>query len=306
MVNQIGGKNYKKGKKGGRKTKNPTYLYNVDNTTYFYGQVLGKLGHNRLEVKLQTGQVVQAVIPGRFMKKVWIHKEDYVVVNCVNEKFYDVVQKVVQTEAMTIASTLMGTKMDKDNNDLYNPFIDKQDSDEDIDTEEQEDKYDNDDDNDDELLEISNSKINVINPTKISEQNLIRKQQNKERDINKRNRERVFTNTVVQLSESSKNDNDDNDDDDDDNDDDDDEDDDDDDNDEDDEDDEDEVNDFKISNKTVQKINHNHKQDIKSTTAIKSINSSKTTKATKPENPSKITRYIPTEQDKIDDLIDII
>ena len=207
MVNQIGGKNYKKGKKGGRKTKNPTNQFDTSAGQYLYGQVISKLGHNRLAVKLQTGIEIQAVIPGRFMKKVWIHKEDYVVVNCVNEKFYDVVQKVINQEALGIASNLMGAKIDKDNNDLYNPFINKNNSDDedDEDSNNQEYSEENENEDDEELLKIANSKLVVNNPTKVSENKLIKKQQDKERDIIKRNRERVFTNTIIK-TDSDKSD----------------------------------------------------------------------------------------------------
>ena len=129
MVNQIGGKNYKKGKKGGRKTKNPTNQFDTTAGQYLYGQVINKLGHNRLSVKLQTGIEIQAVIPGRFMKKVWFNKEDYIVVQCNDNKYYDVVQKVTSNHILSKATIEMREKADTDNKDLYNPFNDKQDSD---------------------------------------------------------------------------------------------------------------------------------------------------------------------------------
>ena len=250
MVNQIGGKNYKKGKKGGRKTKNPTNQFDTTAGQYLYGQVISKLGHNRLSVKLQTGIEIQAVIPGRFMKKVWFNKEDYIVVQCNDNKFYDVVQKVTSNHILSKATVEMREKADTDNKDLYNPFNDKQDSDDEdlaideygntllsevnkgINVDKQTNQDENDDidsdseendnsDNDDEDLVVNNNSnlplsnseddsddsddlntqtVNNSN-SKVSNNYLLKKQQNKLRDIDKRNRRRVFTNFNKQDSE---------------------------------------------------------------------------------------------------------
>ena len=251
MVNQIGGKNYKKGKKGGRKTKNPTNQFDTSAGQYLYGQVISKLGHNRLAVKLQTGIEIQAVIPGRFMKKVWFNKEDYVVVQCNDNKFYDVVQKVTSSHIMSKATIEMREKVDNDNKDLYDPFNQKQDSDDENEAEELTlDEYDNnaekqesqelpelndninnendeseedsDEDNDEDLVKNNNSNLPLDNfendsqdnsedepeiisnnPQKVSSKYLFKKQQNKQRDIDKRNRQRVFTDFNKSNSENS-------------------------------------------------------------------------------------------------------
>lgn len=234
MVNQIGGKNYKKGKKGGRKTKNPSNIFDTSAGQYLYAQVISKLGHNRLAVKLQTGQEVQAVIPGRFMKKVWINKEDYIVVQCIDDKFYDVIQKVTTAEITSKANQEMGAKVDKDDKDLYNPFNQKIDSDEE--NEENEKLKNNDiEDNIEENIQDNMNKLEdledleeqieqasensenydnseseesdkEIEPEtmRVSAKYLQRKQQNKANDIAKRNRTRVFTDKNI-LEEENKN-----------------------------------------------------------------------------------------------------
>jgi len=203
MVNQIGGKNYKKGKKGGRKTKNPTNLFDTNSGSFLYAQVISKLGHNRLAVKLQTGQEVQAIIPGRKMKKVWINKDDYIVVNCVGEKYYDVIQKVTLTSGLNTATQEMGAKLDKDDGDLFNPFIENQeesdDEEDNLISKEEINKEDNDDTGfEDELEQINSSKLTFdsklqIKSQKVTQEKLIKKTIDKARDINKKNRTKVYS-----------------------------------------------------------------------------------------------------------------
>lgn len=162
MVNTIGGKNYKKGKKGGRKSKNPDTEFNTENGLHFYGQVLGRLGGNTLQVMLQTGETVHASIPGRFMKRVWFNKDDLIVVSNETDKIYDVVQKITNPATQLIASTALNIKLDKDNSNFFRADID------DI------------QDESDEEEEKNDSKASLA---------LLRKKNDKERDIKRRQEE---------------------------------------------------------------------------------------------------------------------
>jgi translation initiation factor IF-1 len=129
MPNLFGGNKYKKGKKGGRKNKNPTAVFDVTNGVHYYGQVIQKLGHNRLSIKLQTGETIQGVIPGKFLKKLWFNKEDFVVVEHVGGEFYDVIQKIQAQDQLETASKNIGIKLNKDDYNIYR--IDEDDEDED-------------------------------------------------------------------------------------------------------------------------------------------------------------------------------
>jgi translation initiation factor IF-1 len=119
MPNLLGGNKYKKGKKGGRKNKNPTETFDVTDGVHYYGQVLQKLGHNRLSIKLQTGETIQGVIPGKFIKKLWFNKEDFVVVEHVGSEFYDVIQKIQAPDQLETAAKSIGIKLNKDDYNIY-------------------------------------------------------------------------------------------------------------------------------------------------------------------------------------------
>lgn len=140
MVNTIGGKNYKKGKKGGRRTKNPDTEFNTENGVHFYGQVLGRLGGNTLQVMLQTGETIHASIPGRFMKRVWFNKDDLIVVSHDSDKVYDVVQKITNSAVQLLASTALNIKLDKDNSNFFRADIDEMEDDSDEEEEKDESK----------------------------------------------------------------------------------------------------------------------------------------------------------------------
>jgi translation initiation factor IF-1 len=119
MPNLFGGNKYKKGKKGGRKNKNPTDTFDVTDGVHYYGQVIQKLGHNRLSIKLQTGETIQGVIPGKFMKKLWFNKEDFVVVEHVGGEFYDIIQKIQAPDQLETAAKNIGIKLNKDDYNIY-------------------------------------------------------------------------------------------------------------------------------------------------------------------------------------------
>jgi initiation factor 1A len=129
MVNTIGGKGYKKGKKGGARNKNPATKFDTNDGYHHYGQVIQILGGNRLSIRLTNDEIIQAVIPGKFMNKVWFRKDDYVVLMRENN-FYDVVQKITSSEVQSIASNSLVTKLDKDDYNIYQTELVQNDSDE--------------------------------------------------------------------------------------------------------------------------------------------------------------------------------
>ncbi len=124
MVNTIGGKNYKKGKKGGRATKNPAKEFDTENGIFYYAQVKSKLGGNTLDVLLQTGESVHATIPGRFLRRVWFNKDDLIVVSNETGSFYDVVQKITNPATLAEANLALNIKLDKDNAQMFRADID--------------------------------------------------------------------------------------------------------------------------------------------------------------------------------------
>lgn len=130
MPNVFGGNKYKKGKKGGRKNKNPTQAFDVTDGVHYYGQVIQKLGHNRLSIKLQTGETIQGVIPGKFMKKLWFNKEDFVVVEHTGGEFYDVIQKIQALDQLETAAKSIGIKLNKDDYNIYRADEDEKEDDE--------------------------------------------------------------------------------------------------------------------------------------------------------------------------------
>jgi len=131
MPNLFGGNKYKKGKKGGRKNKNPTDTFDVTDGVHYYGQVISKLGHNRLSIKLQTGETIQGVIPGKFLKKLWFNKEDFVVVEHVGGEFYDVIQKIQAPDQLETAAKNIGIKLNKDDYNIYRIDEDEEEDEED-------------------------------------------------------------------------------------------------------------------------------------------------------------------------------
>ncbi len=130
MVKNItGGNKAKKGKRGGRMSKNPTTEFNTEDGLHFYAQVTSKVGGNTIEVLLQTGETVHASIPGRFKKRVWFNKDDLIVVRQESGKFYDVLQKITNPSTMLAASTALNIKIDKDNSNIFRADIIDEESD---------------------------------------------------------------------------------------------------------------------------------------------------------------------------------
>ena len=172
MVNTFGGKKHKKGKKGGRGTKNPTKLFDTGNGIFYYAQVKSKLGGNTLDVLLQTGESVHATIPGRFLRKVWFNKDDLIVVSNETDNYYDVIQKITNPAIQAEAMTALNIKLDKDNSQLFRTDIDEiEDEDEDEDENENEDEDEK---------EVSKAKLNALRKKKDKERDLQRREGNDE------------------------------------------------------------------------------------------------------------------------------
>jgi translation initiation factor IF-1 len=169
MVNTIGGKNYKKGKKGGRATKNPTKEFDTDNGIFFFAQVKSKLGGNTIEVLLQTGESVHATIPGRFLRKVWFNKDDLIVVSNETANYYDVVQKITNPATQAEAMAALNIKLDKDNSQLFRTDID------DIEDEDDEPVTDH--------KEASKAELNALRKKKDKERDLQRRGGDEDREI---------------------------------------------------------------------------------------------------------------------------
>ena len=77
MVNEIGGKNYKKGK---RRDRNKVGEFDENSGNMFYAQIIKILGDNRAQVKRHDSQICQAIIPGRMKKHVWFKPGDFAVI----------------------------------------------------------------------------------------------------------------------------------------------------------------------------------------------------------------------------------
>ena len=220
MPNTIGGKNYKKSKSGNirRRSKNPDVPVDVSTGFDHYALVLKRLGNNRLHVKLDNGLEVQAVIPGKFMKKVWFNAGDYIHVKREGDDgkfYYDIYQKITNEAELQNAKIAIQKKLDDGEQDIFRP-------DTKIEEEEEDDDFDpiasnsseESSDCDDALEEMFGANTNTyrknpqeqkdqkeqsvkpsgktkITPDKIQRQNvsmdkLIRKQQQKERDTSRR------------------------------------------------------------------------------------------------------------------------
>jgi len=172
MVKNItGGNKAKKGKRGGRLSKNPTTEFNTEDGLHFYAQVTSKVGGNTIEVLLQTGETVHASIPGRFKKRVWFNKDDLIVVRQESGKFYDIIQKLTNPSSLLAASTALNIKIDKDNSNIFRADI--------IDEE-----------SDDEESKPSDPKTNLM---------LERRKKDKERDIKRRGEEEDDFDRVISV-----------------------------------------------------------------------------------------------------------
>lgn len=107
MPNVKGGKNYKKGKKGkGKTTGKKAETPYADMPNLLYAQVKNKLGGDRLNVDCSDGVERQAIIPGSFYKRVWINKNDILLIqlNELNTRESYVLYKYDPNEAHSLKS----------------------------------------------------------------------------------------------------------------------------------------------------------------------------------------------------------
>lgn len=79
-MSTIGGKNYKKYKKESKIQEIRQKISIVDFPGSIYGKVSQLLGGGRVLVFAQDKNIYQCVIRGRLYKKVWIIKDDYVII----------------------------------------------------------------------------------------------------------------------------------------------------------------------------------------------------------------------------------
>jgi len=194
MRNTVGGKAYKKTKSGNvrRRSKNPDKPVDTTTGIDFYAIVQKRLGDNRLLVKLSTGVEVQAVIPGKFKKKVWFNAGDYIQVQEAGVGFYDIIQKIVNPTEQQNAQLSFG-KNEAGENDIFRPDVIDEESDEELDL-----------NNQDEIDEFGNLIKKVkpaeIQPNKpnVSATKLARKDREKKRDIDRRNDRDVDVNDKPQ------------------------------------------------------------------------------------------------------------
>jgi initiation factor 1A len=178
----VGGKAYKKTKSGNvrRRSKNPDKPVDTSTGIDFYAIVQKRLGDNRLLVKLSTGVEVQAVIPGKFKKKVWFNAGDYIQVQEVGVGFYDIVQKIINQTEQQNAQLAFG-KHEAGENDIFRPDVIDEESDEepDLNREDEFDEFGN------VIKKVKPVEVQLKNPN-ISANKLARKKREKERDIDRR------------------------------------------------------------------------------------------------------------------------
>ena len=211
--NTRGGSAYKKSKSGNvrRRSKNPDMPVDVSTGFDHYAIVLKRLGNNRLSVKLDNGLEVQAIIPGRFMKKVWFNPGDYIHVKREGDDgkfYYDIFQKIINEGELLNAKIAIQKKLDDGEQDIFRPDAKIEEEDEDDFDQFHTNSSDEDSEDDDEKLEqmfginqnigrknvdsdtkaSAKSKITAdkIQRKNVSVDKLVRKQQQKDRDMARR------------------------------------------------------------------------------------------------------------------------
>ena len=108
--NKIGGKAFKKGKKGKTDFVNQGPIPEADTPTKQYAQAIKILGGSRVQVTLNNSnnQPVQAIIPGSMYKRVWIRAGDILLVELHNELLKSnechILYKYTPAEAHTLKS----------------------------------------------------------------------------------------------------------------------------------------------------------------------------------------------------------
>ena len=167
-----------------RRSKNPNTPVDVATGYDHYAIVMKRLGTNRLQIKLDNGNEVQAVIPGRFMKKIWFNVGDYIHVKREGEQYYDIIQKILNENELQNARNAIQKKLDVGEQDIFRPDIKEDESEDDEDF----NMIQEDDSNDDKSKQLSGSQItsDKIVRHNMSVDKLKRKQQQKDRDQSRR------------------------------------------------------------------------------------------------------------------------
>lgn len=78
--NKIGGKGYKRGKARGADTQEFKYVSKADFDGSIYARVTQMMGSGQVLAVGEDRQTYQCVIRGRLYKRVWIAKEDYLII----------------------------------------------------------------------------------------------------------------------------------------------------------------------------------------------------------------------------------
>lgn len=118
MTNRKGGKNYKKGNKGRVRSLNPTGMVNHNTGNEFFGQVLKNLGGNRLLCKLDNGEEQQAIIPGKFRRRLWFRIGDYIHV-ITGDNSSEVCRKIESPIELEKAKRLINKFFGNGDGDMY-------------------------------------------------------------------------------------------------------------------------------------------------------------------------------------------
>lgn len=216
--NTIGGNGHKRVSKGKRRSKNPNLAVDITTGVDHYAQVQKRLGGNRLSILLDDGQEVQAVIPGKFFKKLWFNPGDFIHVRCENGNYYDVIQKLLDPTEQQNAASALGKKLDDGEHNIFRPDVQEDDDDDDFDMGEinEQDEGEGEDGgasadenfNDDKLSRNERKAQMMRNVTKgsVNIDKFQRKLNEKERDLSRReNSERDFSQIPKSIVKDSDN-----------------------------------------------------------------------------------------------------
>jgi translation initiation factor 1A len=78
--NKKGGKKHKRGKKNNRFDDKPKNIETAD-IGQDYAKVISRQGGSRLKIECTDGNICQAIIPGKFRKRVWMNPGDVLLVS---------------------------------------------------------------------------------------------------------------------------------------------------------------------------------------------------------------------------------
>jgi translation initiation factor 1A len=119
MVNVKGGKHYKKGKRQTHEKKKQSEIPLANKSELSYAQVRNKLGGNRIEIDCLDNKIRQCIIPGSFIKKVWINKGDIILIQLsdMNEKECYVLYKYDVSEVQYL-KTLIDLRFELSSNNM--------------------------------------------------------------------------------------------------------------------------------------------------------------------------------------------